>query len=179
VIGPLPGRDLGDAELRTLAAGLAGRPRLWLPHVRHDAERRLFTRLWADDHVTAWLVCWMPGHDTGFHDHDGSSGAVAVVEGTVREDRLRLAGTAVGVGGGTLSRTIAAGGVFGFGGSDIHRVAHAGAAPAVTVHAYSPPLKRMGAYIAAPRGDLQRLVLPEGQELKPLSPPAPAAALPA
>jgi hypothetical protein len=29
--------------------------------------------------------------------------------------------------------------------SDIHRVSHAGAESAVTLHAYSPPLWRMGA----------------------------------
>ena len=31
--------------------------------------------------MTVWLICWMDGHDTGFHDHDGAAGAVAVVAG--------------------------------------------------------------------------------------------------
>ena len=30
--------------------------------------------------------------------------------------------------------------------ADIHRVNHAGDGPAVSLHAYSPPLRRMGAY---------------------------------
>ena len=43
----------------------------------------------------AWLICWSDDHDTGFHDHDLSSGAVAVVAGTVAEDRLALGGPPV------------------------------------------------------------------------------------
>ena len=81
----------------------------------------------------------MEDHDTGFHDHDLSGGAVGVVAGAVREDRLAL-------GGGTVSRVAAAGDTFTFSAADIHRVLHAGDAPAVTIHAYSPPLWRMGAY---------------------------------
>ena len=49
----------------------------------------------------------MHDHDTGFHDHDLSDGAVGVVAGAVREDRLVL-------GGGTVSREVAAGGTFTF-----------------------------------------------------------------
>ena len=42
------------------------------------------------EHVAIWLICWSEDHDTGFHDHDRSAGAVAVASGAVREDRLRL-----------------------------------------------------------------------------------------
>jgi hypothetical protein len=45
-----------------------------------------------DEHMTGWLICWMDEHDTGFHDHDRSAGAVAVVGGQVREERLALDG---------------------------------------------------------------------------------------
>ena len=38
----------------------------------------------------------------------------------------------------------------------IHRVLHAGDAPAVTIHAYSPPLTRIGAYRLGPNGELER-----------------------
>jgi Cysteine dioxygenase type I len=38
-----------------------------------------------DDHVAVWLICWMNDHDTGFHDHDLSAGALCVVRGRVRE----------------------------------------------------------------------------------------------
>ena len=57
----------------------------------------------------------MEDHDTGFHDHDLSGGAVGVVAGAVREDRLVL-------GGGTVSRLARAGESFTFTAADIHRV---------------------------------------------------------
>ena len=38
----------------------------------------------------------------------------------------------------------------------IHRVLHAGDGPAVTVHAYSPPLRRMGSYTIGADGELER-----------------------
>ena len=84
-------RDLVGPELASLAAWLGDRPQLWRPHVRHDTEQRHFHRLVDDPNVTVWLICWMPGHDTGFHDHDGSAGAVTVMQGRVREERLRWA----------------------------------------------------------------------------------------
>ena len=48
----------------------------------------------------------------------------------------------------------------------IHRVLHAGGEPAVTIHAYSPPLRRTGAYRVGPRGDLQREAQPFEVELR-------------
>ena len=46
---------------------------------------------------------------------------------------------------------------------------HAGRSPAVTIHAYSPPLRGMGAYSVDPDGILRRERLPEDVELR-LSP---------
>ncbi len=103
----------------------------------------------------------MDDHDTGFHDHDRSSGAVAVVSGSVREERLAL-------GGSPVNRTFEAGRTFHFSASDIHRVRHAGDDPAVTLHVYSPPLLRMGAYAIGENGVLVRHAMSYEQELKPL-----------
>ena len=151
-------RILGPAELSDLAAGLAARPELWRQHVRADAGRRHFHRLVAEAHATVWLICWMPGSDTGFHDHDGAAGAVCVVEGAVCEERLRL-------GSAPSRATHGAGGMFEFGPHDIHRVTHAGGEPAVTIHAYSPELRRMGRYFEGPGGILMREALDEETEL--------------
>jgi quercetin dioxygenase-like cupin family protein len=100
---------------------------------------RVHERLHLDDEVEVWLICWEEGHDTGFHDHDRSGGAVVVLEGVVREERLVL-------GGPASERVVAAGEAFEFEAADIHRVTHVEGAPAVTVHVYSPPLAAMGAY---------------------------------
>ena len=77
---------------RRSCAELADRPELWIDLVQHDSTQRLYEELLSDDHLTAWLICWMDDHDTGFHDHDVSAGAVAVVGGAVREERLAIDG---------------------------------------------------------------------------------------
>jgi predicted metal-dependent enzyme (double-stranded beta helix superfamily) len=155
-------RILARAELRELVAGLAAEPASWAHRVRHDPARRVFECLRVDDEVEIWLICWMPGHDTGFHDHDLSSGAVVVAQGAVVEERLR-------VGGPAAIRRFMPGDVFDFSPVDIHRVIHAGTTPATTLHAYSPPLRRMGAYLIDPGGALQRHPLAKDQELRPLT----------
>jgi quercetin dioxygenase-like cupin family protein len=92
-----------------------------------------------DENVNAWVLCWSRDHDTGFHDHDVCGAAIAVLDGEVREDRLRL-------DSGPTTRISSAGETFTVPPNAIHRVLHHGDRPAVTIHAYSPPLSRMGAY---------------------------------
>jgi len=110
---------------------------------------RFSQRLLLTDELEVWLIHWEPGHDTGFHDHERSGGTVVVLEGVVREDRLV-------VGGPPSTRTVRAGESFTFEPSDIHRVTHVEGAPAVTIHAYSPPLHAMGAYEVTEEGRLRR-----------------------
>jgi hypothetical protein len=81
--------------------------------------------------------------------------------GQVREERLRL-------GPGPAARTLGPGEVFDFEAADIHRVLHAGDAPAVTINAYSPPLWRMGSYLVEPGGALRRFSVSYAEELRPL-----------
>jgi len=130
--------------------------------VHHSREQREYVELRRDDDVAVWLICWMDEHDTGFHDHDLSSGAVAVADGAVAEDRLAL-------GGPPVTRVAEAGESFHFTAADIHRVRHVGDQPAVTIHAYSPPLWRMGAYEILDGGELRRHSLSYAEELRPLS----------
>src|SRR5438046_9440398 len=85
-----------------LAREYASRPELWEHLVHHDPGQRTFELLRDDDEVTAWVICWMEDHDTGFHDHDVSRGAVGVVQGQVVEERLRLNGPAVERGAGRV-----------------------------------------------------------------------------
>ena len=73
------------------------------------------------------------------------------------------------LGAPPASRVVAAGGAFSFEASDIHRVSHAGAEPAVTLHAYSPPLWRMGTYEVQPGGRLLRHSVCYAEELRPLN----------
>jgi mannose-6-phosphate isomerase-like protein (cupin superfamily) len=90
----------------------------------------------------------MTGHDTGFHDHDESAATIAVLRGAVTEERLAF--------GGTVDSQLGAGDTVTIACEAIHRVRHAGMAPAVTLHAYSPPLSRVGTYEVADDGALLR-----------------------
>jgi mannose-6-phosphate isomerase-like protein (cupin superfamily) len=105
------------------------------------------------------VICWSEDQDTGFHDHDESAAGIAVVSGRVREDRLTLTGAPV-------SREIGPGSAFTLPPVAIHRVLHAGTGPAVTIHAYSPPLRRTGAYSVGADGTLERESQPFEVELR-------------
>jgi len=157
----LPRRDLGEAELSAVVADVAAERELWSDLVRGDPGQRTYVELHADEHVSVWLICWMDDHDTGFHDHDGSAGALTVVSGALREERLRF--------GVPVGHTLRAGDGITFAPSAIHRVAHARGEPAVSLHAYSPPLRSMGSYAVDDEGELRRLALGDDEELRPLS----------
>jgi predicted metal-dependent enzyme (double-stranded beta helix superfamily) len=159
-------------QLRRFVDRLAREPERWQALVRHEPDRRVYEELLLGEaayalDVGVWLICWMDDHDTGFHDHDVSAGAVAVVAGRLREERLS-------VGANPCSRTYAAGQTFDFTSSDIHRMSHAGGGPAVSIHAYSPPLQRMGSYVIESDGVLRRTAIPYEDELRPLRPAQPA-----
>jgi quercetin dioxygenase-like cupin family protein len=149
---------LDTPELRELVHDLAADPSRWRHLVRHAPDERVCIELRRDDEVEVWLICWLPGQDTGFHDHDDARAAITVVEGAVREERLSLQG-AVGetyVPGDTVTVPSRA----------IHRVHHAGDAPAITIHAYSPPLREMGAYAPDESGELRRVVVGGRESLR-------------
>jgi mannose-6-phosphate isomerase-like protein (cupin superfamily) len=150
--------SLAIGELERFAAALAATPERWRHLVRHD-HARVYEQIWDDGDVNAWLICWSEDSDTGFHDHDDSAAGITVVSGSVREDRLAL-------GGPPRSREMSAGTTFTVPPTAIHRVLHAGDGPAVTVHAYSPPLRRMGAYRVSANGELERESQPFEQELR-------------
>jgi predicted metal-dependent enzyme (double-stranded beta helix superfamily) len=155
------GRDLSGPELESFVRELAEQPELWIDLVKHDSDQRVYEELLSDQHVTAWLICWMDEQDTGFHDHDVSAGAVAVVGGRVHEERLAIDGP-------PRKRTFGVGDAFHFSPADIHRVHHAAPDPAVTLHVYSPPLDRMGAYVIGEDGVLARHPVASSVELRPL-----------
>ena len=153
--------DLNTTELRDLVARIAAEPDRWRPLVRRATPQRHFAELWCDEHVGVWVISWASGNDTGFHDHDVSSGAVAVVEGAVIEERLV-------VGGPPIEIRHRVGEAFAFDASHVHRMRHDAAAPAVSIHAYSPPLSRMGAYAVEPDGTLRRRSVSYAEELRPI-----------
>jgi mannose-6-phosphate isomerase-like protein (cupin superfamily) len=146
-------------ELERFVEGLAATPELWQEYVRDASAGRVYEQIWDDELVNAWLICWSEDQDTGFHDHDRSDAAIRVIEGAIREDRLRI-------GSEPESKVIGPGRTVVVPSVAIHRVLHAGTGPAVTIHAYSPPLTQTGAYRIAPGGELERASVSFEEELR-------------
>jgi predicted metal-dependent enzyme (double-stranded beta helix superfamily) len=145
------GRERTRAELELLVGDLAGRPDLWQRYVLHDAEQRHYVRLAAGAQAEVWLICWCPTQETGFHDHAGSRGAVAVVEGTLVE-------TLLAVGGAHPRREFAAGSRFSFGAAHIHDVQHAGGGASGTLVALATlrAIPNAAVTVVEPRSQLGR-----------------------
>ena len=159
---PAPGRTLEPKELQRWVDEAAANPQWWSHLVRHDTGGRHFASLYRDGDLDVWVLCWNTADDTGWHDHDTSSGAVAVTRGAVTEANPRM-------GGEPVVRTVGAGRSFAFGPDHIHRMAGA-VDGSVSIHAYSPPLWRMGQYSITPSGVMRRLSISYADELRPLDP---------
>lgn len=128
---------ISPARLGQLVTDIASQPGEWLGDVRYCAHRRWYRLLEQREDHEVWLLSWLPGQRTGFHDHGGSAGAFAVAYGRLTEwqapgRRPQLRG-----------RLLAAGDSRSFGSWYIHDVANTSLCPAVSVHAYSPPLTSM------------------------------------
>jgi predicted metal-dependent enzyme (double-stranded beta helix superfamily) len=156
----LPARSLDKHELHRLVDDLARNPGSWREHVRFPDGQRHYVSLHRDEYVDVWLLCWTPENDTGWHDHDLSSGAVAVVDGTLKEYNPRIGGSHVEV-------SVEKGVSFAFGPDHIHRLVGA-ADRSVSIHAYSPPLWRLGQYSIEEDGVMKRVSVSYADELRPL-----------
>jgi len=107
----------------------------WLDRVRPRGDRRWYEPLYSGPEYDVWLISWMPGQSTGFHDHGSSWGAFFVTTGTLEEHRA-----------GEPSLTISAGNVRAFGPDYAHDVRNVSNAPSISIHVYSPPLTEMNRY---------------------------------
>ena len=94
---PIPAHNLDARELEALVNELALQPERWRELVSFSDQERHFVSLYRDDHVDVWLLCWTASGDTGWHDHDISSGAVRVVRGVLVEHNPRIGGDHVAV----------------------------------------------------------------------------------
>ncbi len=153
-------RALSVQDLRNLVQDLAGDLDTWVPHIRHDPNQRGVALLMRDERVEVWVLSWLSGQDTGYHDHGGSAAAICVTRGEIREERLSLAGPPRG-------QTLAEHSVSVVPALHIHRVHHVGSVPSVSIHAYSPPLGEVGVYSEDSDGLIERRVQPGDHELTP------------
>ena len=142
-VGVQPGRLLGARQLADVVRRVAASPAEWLTRVRLNLSNRWYEQIHLDDSHEVWVISWLPGQATGFHDHGGSSGAFTVVLGTLMERRV-VGGDATGH---VLAKPVGASGARSFGPRYIHDLRNTTAASvAVSVHAYSPPIPQMTRY---------------------------------
>ncbi len=134
--------DLSAPALAELARTIAARPEEWVQEARFRTEGRWYERLRQDENHEVWLIGWLPGHATGFHDHGDSRGAFAVAFGSLAEHHVALGGPE----SRAVARPVDAGGSRSFGSGYIHDVRNTSSAPALSVHVYSPPLSIMNTY---------------------------------
>jgi hypothetical protein len=144
---PPPVRVLTRPELAGEVRRLAGCPAEWVSRVRLDTEGRWYEQIHQDDSYELWLISWLPGHTTGFHDHGGANGAFSVVWGRLDECVIPRAGFRATV------RSVSHGVVRSFGPHYVHDVRNTSRdTVAVSIHAYSPPLSHMTRYDLTPGG---------------------------
>ena len=90
------GTQVGPAQLARITSGIARESGQWLSLVRYDASKRWYRRLTVAEQYEVWLLSWLPGQQTGFHDHGPCAGAFAVALGRLRE-RAAPAGRPAGI----------------------------------------------------------------------------------
>ncbi|KRE62451.1 cysteine dioxygenase family protein [Nostocoides sp. Soil756] len=122
------------------ARRLAADDALWRPHLDFDPVSRYYRRLLADGAHEAWLLTWLPGQGTPWHDHGGSAGAFVVLQGVLVERTARH-GLVRGI-----RRIHTRGASHAFGPEYVHRVTNEGPDPAVSLHVYAPRLASMTDY---------------------------------
>jgi rhodanese-related sulfurtransferase/predicted metal-dependent enzyme (double-stranded beta helix superfamily) len=132
--------DLPNAVLRTpselanIVAVFASSDE-WVGRVRLRADRRWYERLYHGPDYDVWVISWLPGQSTGFHDHGASAGAFVVTTGVLEEHRPD-----------GRAQVVHADKPRAFGPDYTHDVRNVSLAPAISIHAYSPPLSEMNEY---------------------------------
>jgi predicted metal-dependent enzyme (double-stranded beta helix superfamily) len=151
--GPTPIRL---PDLVQLTRTVADDVRSGLHNVEFNPTDRWSVRLSSDDYKDVWLISWTHDQSTELHDHAGSLGALTVVAGTLTE-RYWSANIDGAGQPGLRTHTLPASRSIAFPVGHVHDVLNTFAEPAISVHAYSPPITAMGYYDVDGAGALRRV----------------------
>jgi hypothetical protein len=146
----LPEGRLSTGELERVVRAVAARPELFEDLVVDDVTNRWWLLLYKTDNYEVRILSWERDQSSDWHDHGGSSGAFAFTAGTVIE--YYRASNQVDV----ETVRYGAGDHGSFGPSHVHDMLYEAGQPAVSVHAYSPPLKGLTFYDRTPFGFVAR-----------------------
>jgi len=108
-----------------------------------------------------WVIYWPEAGGLLLHDHGGSNGAFYVAGGVLQETSTTLHGLRL------RRRALEKGEGRAFGPQYLHSVVNLHAAPATSVHAYSPPLNSMTFYTKSPAGIVVSHVVTEWEGAPP------------
>ena len=137
---------LTPTELEHVVVEVAARPDLWRDLVVDSPDRRWWLVLFRSANYELRLLSWELDQTSDWHDHGGSSGGFSVVDGSLHERYRTNAGAEV------CERRLSAGAAGCFGPAHVHDMVHASGRPAVSIHAYSPPLTVLTTYEETPYG---------------------------
>lgn len=137
--------DPGPDQLRRIVVNASEDCDSWLEAVRFRTDERWYQRVGEFDGHELWLLSWLPGQSTMFHDHGMSCGALRVLTGTLEEHVPAEGGT-------SIARILRAGDYRSFGRDYVHDVRNVSEAPAVSLHAYAPRLTTMNRYRLTDQG---------------------------
>jgi len=135
-ISPSPIQPWTGRELAGLAVAAATDARRWRHLIEFDENERFALKIDETDEHDLWLLTWLPEQETGWHDHGGSIGAFAIARGALCERRFVR-------GRGRQELRLGPGGSRIVPDPVLHNVANRDGARAISLHAYSPPLRTM------------------------------------
>ena len=135
----LPDVRLSTAQLSKVANAVAAHPELFEDLIV-DPENRWWLLLYRTPVFEVKPLTWQKDEVSDWHDHGGSSGALRVTSGSLREHHRASDGVSV------EADVLDAGECASFATDYVHDVARVSKAPAVSIHAYSPPLNGLTFY---------------------------------
>ena len=136
----LPDARLSPEQLELVVNTIAALPDLWQDLIVADRQSRWWLLLYRTPGYEVKLLTWESDQNSDWHDHGGSSGAFRVTQGSLSEHHRAKDGI------GIDSAIFAPGDYGSFGTDYVHDVLHETGEPAVSIHAYSPPLSGLTYY---------------------------------
>lgn len=135
-----------QSELDALLRNLELEPKELGVHLNFKPNTYTRRRVFRNDLCEMLVLCWLPGHRTAIHDHNGSYGAIRICEGAMEEEIFAL--NRAGEVDYDATHARAAGEVTGTDVPDIHRIGNAAASgqQLITIHIYAPPLRVLNTY---------------------------------
>jgi hypothetical protein len=128
----------GTCSLVDVVQQIANRPRLWVDSVASGRTTRSYVRIFRSDDIEVWILTWPTGTSTSLHDHGISRGAFRVIRGCLVEQ--------LPIDGALRPATVPTGDIRTFDERHVHDVGNPFGSTAVSVHAYSPPLRTQRYY---------------------------------